>query len=468
MAQTSKSIRQDRSIIVIEQRGTSRSNALCPSLSREFNTISAQSLSEEEATKRSREVVADCFDELRAEGRDPDGYTNLQNALDIRDVRQALGVEVWNVWGFSYGTALAQEVLRQDGDAIRTIVFDGSVPLDFYWSEDSIENYIRTVGLLDGLCKSQPQCADEFGDLSQLYRDAFARLVVNPIDLSAGGRTPPHTDFIFDAADLSDLLFGLLYDPGNYEIVPLLLSSIADEDPAVAEAIFRATLPQLLFSSIDYGTYFAIACRMKTRSSREHMAYRLESADSSGAFDLGVGLAEVCSGLQLSPAAAEQLEPISSPKPALFLSGQLDPITPPHFAEHVAAGFPNAQSVVLQGESHGVSATECGLELVQRFLKDPLSKLDTQCTESTAPLRFAANITPSAATRWLLMLNRGLFGVQRAGQKIIPALLTALIGLLAITGHFARNDSGSRRTRSHAWRSISSMKASPPARGVRS
>jgi pimeloyl-ACP methyl ester carboxylesterase len=38
-------------------------------------------------------------------------YNTRENAADIADLRVALGIKEWNVYGVSYGTDLAQQLL---------------------------------------------------------------------------------------------------------------------------------------------------------------------------------------------------------------------------------------------------------------------------------------------------------------------------------------------------------------------
>ncbi|MDT7653290.1 MAG: hypothetical protein QOI36_4696, partial [Pseudonocardiales bacterium] len=39
-------------------------------------------------------------------------YNTRENVADIADLRVALGIKEWNVYGVSYGTDLAQQLLR--------------------------------------------------------------------------------------------------------------------------------------------------------------------------------------------------------------------------------------------------------------------------------------------------------------------------------------------------------------------
>src|SRR3546814_16189032 len=47
-------------------------------------------------------------------------------------------------------------------------------------------------------------------------------------------------------------------------------------------------------------------------------------------------------------------QPLASDVPALLLSGELDPVTPPAYAERVVQTLPNGRSLVLRGQGHNV------------------------------------------------------------------------------------------------------------------
>ena len=87
----------------------------------------------------------------------------------------------------------------------------------------------------------------------------------------------------------------------------------------------------------------------------------------------------------------------ASKVPVLLLSGGLDPVTPPRHAERVARALgPQARSVVVANNGHGVSALPCMRDAVFRFMDEPTSNaqalaIDVSCaTRPAASARFPA------------------------------------------------------------------------------
>jgi hypothetical protein len=66
--------------------------------------------------------------------------------------------------------------------------------------------------------------------------------------------------------------------------------------------------------------------------------------------------------------------------PTLLLSGELDPVTPPIWAEQAAAHLPNSLQVVVPGAAHGVSSYGCMPDVIATFVKrGSTSGLETSC-----------------------------------------------------------------------------------------
>ncbi len=83
-------------------------------------------------------------------------------------------------------------------------------------------------------------------------------------------------------------------------------------------------------------------------------------------------------------------DPVLSAVPTLLLSGTYDPITPPEYAEHAAAGLVNATIVVQDGRGHGIwFGSDCIAQLVQLFVEDPARTLDTSCADPGEPIEWA-------------------------------------------------------------------------------
>jgi pimeloyl-ACP methyl ester carboxylesterase len=90
---------------------------------------------------------------------------------------------------------------------------------------------------------------------------------------------------------------------------------------------------------------------------------------------------------------------VTSDKPVLLLSGGLDPVTPPQYADEVAKTLRNSRHIVAAGYGHIVSAHGCAPRLLNAFVDDAgFGRLPAECIErlekSTRPPFFPDRLAP--------------------------------------------------------------------------
>jgi hypothetical protein len=101
-------------LIVYDQRGVGLSEPAlaCPELRDLRRELLPLPLPSEEAYRRVRDVTRACHDRLREEGYALNRFTTTRNAADAVDLMRAIGFQQWNVYGVSYGTRVALEMMR--------------------------------------------------------------------------------------------------------------------------------------------------------------------------------------------------------------------------------------------------------------------------------------------------------------------------------------------------------------------
>jgi len=73
-------------------------------------------------------------------------------------------------------------------------------------------------------------------------------------------------------------------------------------------------------------------------------------------------------------------EPVTSAVPALVMSGEIDPVTPPTWGEQTAATLSNSKHVVMPGTGHTAGSTGCGQRIIKDFIdKGSVANIDTSC-----------------------------------------------------------------------------------------
>jgi len=105
-------ILQQRDLYILEQRGIGASGNFCPHYGLTERAL-VHSGDLEEAQRNTAEITRNCFEQAAAAGVDLSGYNTVENARDVKALREALGYEQWNVWGISYGSHLGQMLALQ-------------------------------------------------------------------------------------------------------------------------------------------------------------------------------------------------------------------------------------------------------------------------------------------------------------------------------------------------------------------
>ena len=107
-----------------------------------------------------------CRDRLINEGVDLSAYNSLESAADFDDLRRALKLEEWNLFGHSYGSDLALTIMREHPEGIRSAVIAGVTPpseVGLAWTWDSARDGLDSFF---AACEAQPSCRDRFPGLS--------------------------------------------------------------------------------------------------------------------------------------------------------------------------------------------------------------------------------------------------------------------------------------------------------------
>jgi pimeloyl-ACP methyl ester carboxylesterase len=169
-------------------------------------------------------------------------------------------------------------------------------------------------------------------------------------------------------------------------LLPFLLDRAARDDfgPLAAQLLL---LGAHLDAQLAYGMNAAVTCAEDLPS-----LARADRAALAGTY-LGSqqldGLAALCAGWPRGPVDADLYAPLASAVPALLLSGEADPVTPPAYGERAAAGFADRLHVVVKGQGHGQLMSGCAPRVIARFLDAGTTRgLDVGCLESATALPF--------------------------------------------------------------------------------
>lgn len=365
-------IETGRDIVFVDQRGTGQSNPL-----------NCKPPKGTEAQDESPAAVAHqlhvCLDSYKDKA-DVTRYTTDIAMDDLDDVRQFLGYAKINLYGGSYGTRAAIVYVRRHPDHTRAAILDGVAPPDMrlplYMARDSQ----RALDLLLRDCAQDPGCNRRFPNLRPRLQALLDRLGAHPRHVTyVHPRTGLAKDLDVKRLTLTSILFASLYSPDTSAMLPLLIEQA--ENGNFTGFLALRTAADELSKNMSLGMQFSVLC---SEDAPRIQAGAVER-EATGTF-LGSELADLrlepCDFWPHAPMDPAYFNIPPSDMPALILSGEFDPVTPPSWGQQVAAQWKNSRHLVVPAAGHGAAAYGCVMKLMARFLNDGSAlNLDASCVD---------------------------------------------------------------------------------------
>src|SRR5690606_19923307 len=173
------------------------------------------------------------------------------------------------------------------------------------------------------------------------------------------------------------------YTPMAASILPLLIHEGAQGRYDGLMALSKM-LEDSLSEQMAYGMQLSVICSEDADGLRNDPD--MESSLLGNV--LVEGLVAQCQAWPKGERPDDFHRPLASDVPALLLSGELDPVTPPAYAAQVAEHLPNARALVLRGQGHNVIGAGCMPRLFAEFLDTAdAGALDVDCLDKLAYTR---------------------------------------------------------------------------------
>ena len=376
-------VRRTRDLVLIDPRGSGRSSPLdCAALK---SDDAPDDVLETDPVPKAQE----CLQELSGRGVDAAQYTTAAWVADLDDVRAALGYPKWNLWGGSYGTRVALEYARRHPDRVRSMVLDGVAPPSL---KVSLGVWLTRERALDDVfeaCAGNATCAGVQPDLAATLEGIRTDLGPDGRDVKVAdprtGEVETHR-LTFETVVAS--LHPLVYVPELAAVIPALLDRAAKGDYAplyAAALLIGGDLAEQMSAALHY----SVTCaedepRIESAERQQLAATRVAT--------LAPKTLAVCEVWPRGRQPTDAITPLVSGIPTLLISGGLDPVTPPRYAEEVARTLSNHKHVVASGYGHIVSPHACGPRLVAAFVERagfdtlPASCLEHFATSKRPPL----------------------------------------------------------------------------------
>jgi pimeloyl-ACP methyl ester carboxylesterase len=401
-------VNANRDVIFIDQRGTLHSDPRlsCPEIDAFQEEAFGLATSEPTTGQKDLAAVRACRDRLAQKGYDLSAYNTTENAADVADLRVALGIKEWNVYGVSYGADLAQHLVRDHPQGIRSVVLDSVAPntvnlIDQFWPNAA--HGFRA--LFDG-CAAQPPCAEAYPRLASELTTAVNQLSRTPLTVEVPNPSSGQpTRVVLDGYQLANVVVHATAGSDSIAGVPALVHKIAMGDGARAAKVLLSTfVPPDLFG---YGLTFGVFCRESVAFTSPQQMQMLgqQALPDFPAEVLRLPpqmprIFDQCAVWNVGKADRSVFNSTRSSVPVLILAGSYDPLTPPSWGELAAKTLPNSRVLRFPGAGHiAILSRSCAFVIVLAFLDQPRSGYDTGCLSRETPPMFETYTSSVFASR---------------------------------------------------------------------
>ena len=361
IAQGYAKIRERRDLVFVDQRGTGGSNPLNCDL---FNPPVLQSyLGDYFPLEDVRKCRAQL--ELKADLR---LYTTHVAMDDLDEVRAALGYGRINITGASYGTRAAQDYLKRHGEHVRAVILHGVAPTGQFMPRDFPQHTERALNGVVDECAADETCRAAFPDLRAEVKTVLERLLRGPVEVNLKNAQTGESIPVKLSRDLAgEAIRYMLYQPEAASRIPLHIHLAARGDfaPLAKSAIFYR---RQIVATGSNGMYLSVTCAEDLPWIKPGEGERNAAQTFLGDYRLRQQRA-ACALWPRADIPKSYAEPTRAGVPALILTGQWDPVTPPVYGDTAAKYLPNSLHLVVPHGGHGFGGLD-GLGCVQNLIAD--------------------------------------------------------------------------------------------------
>ena len=383
----------DREVIFVDQRGTHRADPRlgCPEWEQFGYDSVGLPFAAESTGAAETAAIKKCRDQLAAAGLDLAAYNSTENAADIADLKLALGIDSWNVYGVSYGSKLALIVLRDHPQGIRSVVLDSVSPaasniVEKWWSAPA-----SSFKAIFAACAAEPACAAAYPNLEADFIATVNRLDKTPVVVAVKDPSGSLVSVNIDGFAFAYTLI-MASERGDASGVPKMIADMARGDSrAVATFYLALRGPHEFVGLGGFGLALTVFCA-------EHANLTTASATLAKSKAALPGFPErvlkiqpkqgrlfaTCPIWNVGNAAPAVSAPTVSNVPVLILEGAFDAATAPEWVDLITPDLKNSQFVAFPFTGHSVlGKSKCALSIMAAFLDSPTKPVDQTCAART-------------------------------------------------------------------------------------
>ncbi|ESQ83864.1 hypothetical protein AEAC466_11080 [Asticcacaulis sp. AC466] len=361
----------DRDWIFFDQRGTGKSN---PSLDCGQAPLSDAGVTSEAGVKQ----LQACGQKYAAQGFDLSQYNSAVIAKDIHDLRMALGIKAYNLYGGSYGTRVAMAVMQHDPAGLRAAVLSSTWPPEANATAPLPALVSRETRQVLGYCAADAACNAKFPNMEKRLDDLLRTWLVKPATVKG------HT---YTADLLAAFLLDEIYSREGAQSLPLTLDTLMKGD-YTALANFEKTQ-----AGYTEGQFFTTLCK-------EEFAFEnpadLDKVNPNDPIAVATAhdtrrFFEVCKAFPVGAPDPVENQPLTSDIPTLMLSADIDAGCPSELSDEAVKRLSRGKNYFFPNRTHTIAGSTCAKKMIAQFIETADANVDATCIKTDQP-KFQFNL----------------------------------------------------------------------------
>lgn len=382
----------DRDFILVEQRGNSyaQPHLDCPEWSEAIYKSNLPSFDKNHHDSLFAAAAESCRDRLIKKGGDLNGYNTNEIAADINDLVSVLGIEEYNLLTISYSTKIAQVLLRDYPEPIRSVVMDSPLPLEVNYDEESVQNLLQVLENLLSDCESNDACNKAFPNIKQLFFNYLQEKTQDPLVVNIENPTTGKLETIYlKGKDLLSVFTSA--STGTIANVPFEINKLLTNDLSSLKDRLSYIFEESQ-NGAGLGMRLSVWCAEEYPfNSQEIIKLETNKYPETQGLSPAVFESEICEIWGVKKVNEIENRPVKSDIPVLLISGEYDNETPVKWAVAMKKNLSNSHHLIFKGWKHTPTTNwvnQCAMQAANDFFNNPNQQPITSCLKEIKKTEF--------------------------------------------------------------------------------
>jgi pimeloyl-ACP methyl ester carboxylesterase len=343
-----------------------------------------------------------CNGLMKAQGVDLNAYSTYESAADVKDILGLLGYKKVDLYGASYGTRLAQVVMRDHPEIVNSAILDSVVPIDSSLYKSYPVTSEDALNVLFETCKNSSKCNEAYPDLENIFWGIVDKLDAKPVTVTTSVYPVGSVTESITGSSFMSIVTTSIKNSAFISTAPQTIYRFGMGDYSTLIAT-QYSLP-FAFDDISPGLYISMMCHENVLSTTLEDIQSVPIRHASKDYDWLPFYGSVSDVFKTcktwgskGPFDGENA-PLTSDIPTLIITGKYDPITPPSYAQQVAKYLSNNYYFEFSNLGHVPTASDttgCAMSMTVDFLDNPETEPDSACMNQLGKVRFEVPYTGS-------------------------------------------------------------------------